>query len=133
MKTSMYLAAALVSLALSMPAFAQTPVTVGANCSIRWNSNVETDLLSYRVYGTLTAPNGVAVSKTLDVPKPAVVAPTVATTCAAIGLQTGGNLSVQVDAEDTLHNRSVRSAIAVAVQDISGPAQPTGLVITPNP
>lgn len=124
----------LIAMLMSMPAFAQV-ANVGANCGIRWTANAEIDLLSYRVYGTLTAAavGSVPVSKTIDVPKPTVVAPTVATTCAALGLTTGGTLSVQVDAVDTLGNRSPRSVAVSAIQDIVGPLQPTGLIITPNP
>ena len=36
-------------------------------------------------------------------------------------------------AVDTLGNRSVKSVVSVNTQDVSAPAQPTGLVVTPNP
>jgi hypothetical protein len=102
--------------------------TVGANCAIGWTANTDADLASYRVYGTLTPAAGVAVAKTID-----IVKPTVATTCAALGLQTGGTLNVQVDAVDVLGNRSAKSVVVTAIQDIVAPAQPTGLTITPSP
>ena len=123
----------LATLALALPSHAQGAV-VGANCTITWNANVEADLLSYRVYGTLQPPApGALIAKTLDIPKPLVAAPTVSTTCAQLGLTTGGTLTLQVDAVDTLGNRSVKSVVSVNTQDVSAPAQPTGLVVTPNP
>lgn len=121
----------LLALGFAVEAPAQT---VGPNCTIRWNANAEVDLLSYRVYGGLQPPAPAPlIAKTLDVAKPPQGGPTVSTTCAALGLTTGGVLSVQVDAVDTLGNRSPRSVIVTSNQDISSPAQPTGLVITPNP
>lgn len=109
------------------PTLAQ-PVTVGANCTIAWTANTETDLASYRVYGTLTPATGTPLSKTLDVLKPIT-----STTCAAVGLTTGGTLAIQLDAVDLLGNRSAKSVTVTAIQDVSAPTQPTGLVITPNP
>ena len=118
---------------VSLPANAQA-VTVGPNCTIAWAANTEPDLAKYTVSGTLVPlAGGVGLTKTLDVPKPPITAATVSTTCAALGLQTGGTLSVQVEAVDLLNNRSVKSVLVTAVQDISAPAQPTGVTITPNP
>jgi hypothetical protein len=120
---------ALLTLLLATASHAQA-VTVGPNCTVVWTANVEPDLATYRVYGTLTstAVPPVQIAKSIDVPKP-----TTSTTCAALGLTTGGNLSVQVDAVDALGNRSPKSIAVVAVQDVSPPAQPTGVTITPNP
>lgn len=98
-------------------------VTIGSNCTIKWTASPDADVAGYRVYGVQGA-----VSKTLD-----VTAPTVATTCAALGTQAGGTLSVQVDAVDLVGNRSTRSAAVTVNQDIVGPAQPNGLSVTPNP
>jgi len=112
---------------VSIPANAQA-VTVGANCTIAWAANTEADLATYRVYGTLTSVIGVPISKTLDAPKTAT-----STTCLALGLQSGGTLSVQVDAVDALGNRSPKSIVVTAVQDATGPTQPTGVTITPSP
>lgn len=106
---------------------------VGANCKIQWNSNTEADLAKYTVTAVLTPPSGVAVTKLLDVPKPLVAAPTVSTTCLAMGLNLGGTLTVQIEAVDTLGNRSVKSAVAMATQDVVAPTQPTGVTVTPNP
>lgn len=97
--------------------------TVGANCAIRWTGNSEADLAGYRVYGTQGG-----VTKTLD-----VVSPVVTTTCAALGTQAGGTLSVQIDAVDLSGNRSAQSVAVTVNQDIAGPAQPSGLSVTPNP
>lgn len=119
-------------LAAAVPAPAQG-VTVGANCTIAWTANSEADLAMYRVYGTLQPSSGSTIVKMLDIPKPVVAGPTVSTTCAQLGLQTGGTLTVQVDAVDVLGNRSPKSVLVTAVQDIAAPAQPTGLMITPNP
>jgi hypothetical protein len=117
----------------SLPALAQG-ATVGANCIIAWNANTETDLLNYRLYGTLQPPApGVLISKTLDVAKPPQGGPTASTTCAAIGLTTGGTLGFQVDAVDTLGNRSIKSVLSTHTQDVSAPAQPTGMTVTPSP
>jgi hypothetical protein len=107
--------------------------TVGANCLITWPANTETDLASYRLYGVLQPAVGTAISKTLDIAKPAVAVPTVSTTCAAIGLQTGGTLTFQVDAVDTLGNRSAKNVESVHTQDVSPPAQPGAITVTPNP
>jgi ribosomal protein L37AE/L43A len=107
--------------------------TVGANCAISWPSNTESDLASYRLYGTLQPSVGNVLSRTIDIPKPAVAAPTVSTTCAAIGLQTGGALTLQVDAVDTLGNRSAKSLASVNTQDVSPPAQPGAITVTPSP
>lgn len=114
---------------MTVPSYAQA-VTVGPNCNIVWTANAEADLATYRVYGALTntAVPPVTLSKTIDIPKP-----TTTTTCAALGLSTGGSLSVQVDAVDALGNRSLKSVAVVAIQDVSPPAQPTGVTITPNP
>jgi hypothetical protein len=101
---------------------AQT-VSIGANCTITWSANIENDLAGYRVYGT----QGV-VTKTVD-----IVKPTAATTCAALGTQAGGALTIQVDAVDLVGNRSPKSAPVIANQDIVGPSQPTGLSVTSNP
>ncbi len=98
-------------------------LTVGANCTIKWTGNSEADLAGYRVYGTQGG-----ITKTLD-----VVAPIATTTCAALGTQAGGTLSVQVDAVDFSGNRSARSVAVTVNQDIAGPAQPSGLTVTPNP
>lgn len=114
-------------LALSLPANAQA-VTVGANCTIAWVANAEVDLATYRVYGTLTPAVGAAISKTLDIAKAST-----STTCLALGLQTGGTLSVQVDAVDAVGNRSPKSVVVTAVQDAAGPTQPSGVTITPSP
>jgi len=118
----------LAALSLSVPGLAQTTAVVGANCLIVWNANTESDLASYRVYGTLTLAGGTAIQKTLDVLKPAV-----STTCAALGLQSGGILSVQLDAVDQLGNRSAKSVPVIVTQDVSAPAQPTGVTISANP
>jgi hypothetical protein len=107
--------------------------TVGANCLITWPANTETDLASYRLYGTLQGAGVNVISRTLDIPKPTVAAPTVSTTCAAIGLQTGGTLTLQVDVVDTLGNRSVKSVASVNTQDVSPPAQPGAITVTPSP
>jgi hypothetical protein len=107
--------------------------TVGANCVIAWPSNTESDLASYRLYGSLQPAIGPLISKTLDIPKPAVAAPTVSTTCAAIGLQSGGVLTFQLDAVDTLGNRSTKSVASVNTQDVSPPAQPGAITVTPSP
>lgn len=113
---------------VSIPASAQA-VTVGANCTIAWTANTEADLATYRVYGTLaTSPALPGISKTLDVAKTAT-----STTCLALGLQSGGQLMVQVDAVDTVGNRSPKSIVVTAVQDVTGPTQPSGVTITPNP
>jgi hypothetical protein len=114
------------------PTFAQG-ATVGANCAISWPSNTESDLASYRLYGTLQPAVGALIAKTLDVPKPVVAAPTVSTTCAALGLQTGGTLTLQVDAVDQLGNRSIKSVASVHTQDVSPPAQPGAITVTPSP
>lgn len=134
MNVKLYTAAltVVVGLVLATPAFAQG-ATVGPNCTIAWIANAEPDLASYRVYGTLQLPNGVITSKTLDVPKPAVAGATVSTTCLAMGLTTGGALNIQVDAVDTLGNRGPKSVVSANTQDISPPAQPQGLTVTPNP
>lgn len=107
---------------------AQSSQIVGANCLVVWNANQEPDLASYRVYGTLTPAGGTAVSKTVDVLKPGT-----STTCAALGLQTGGILSVQLDAVDQVGNRSAKTVPVVVTQDVQGPTQPTGLTVTPSP
>lgn len=107
--------------------------TVGANCVIAWPSNTETDLASYRVYGSLQPAIGPLISKTIDLVKPPVATPTMSTTCAAIGLQTGGTLTLQVDAVDTLGNRSLKSVASVNTQDVSPPAQPGAMTVTPSP
>ena len=113
-----------VLLVLGIVGMAEAQVsTVGANCTIRWTANTESDLAGYRVYGTQGG-----ITNTLD-----VVSPVVTTTCAALGTQAGGPLSVQVDAVDLSGNRSVRSAAVTVNQDIAGPAQPSGLSVTPNP
>jgi hypothetical protein len=116
-------------LALTVSASAQA-VTVGGNCTISWTASTATDLVSYRVYGSLasTATPPVVVARTLDVLKPAT-----STTCAALGLTSGGTLSVQLDAVDALGNRSPRTVAVTATQDVSPPDQPTNITITPNP
>jgi hypothetical protein len=114
-------------LLIASTGFAQT-ATVGKDCTVSWAANTEPDLASYRVYGTLTPAGGVAVVKTLDILKPST-----STTCAALGLQTGGILSVQIDAVDQLGNRSAKTIPVTATQDVSPPAQPSGLTVTPNP
>ena len=119
-------------LAWAVPAQAQA-ATVGANCSISWPANTETDLAGYRLYGTLQPSAGSIISRTLDIPKPAGVTPTVSTTCAALGLQTGGTLTLQLDAVDTLGNRSAKNTASVHIQDVSPPAQPGQITVTPNP
>jgi hypothetical protein len=101
---------------------AQT-VNVGTNCTITWNANIENDLAGYRVYGLQGG-----VTKTVDIAKP-----TVTTTCAALGTQAGGALTIQVDAVDLVGNRSPKSASVIANQDIAAPTQPSGLSVTPNP
>lgn len=126
------IASLLIAMAWAVPAMAQG-ATVGANCAIAWPANTETDLASYRLYGTLQPAVGTVIAKTLDIPKPVVAAPTVSTTCAAIGLQTGGTLSFQLDAVDTLGNRSAKSLASVNTQDVSPPAQPGAITVTPNP
>ena len=113
-----------VLLVLGIVGMAEAQVsTVGADCTIRWTANTESDLAGYRVYGTQGG-----ITNTLD-----VVSPVVTTTCAALGTQAGGPLSVQVDAVDLSGNRAVRSAAVTVNQDIAGPAQPSGLSVTPNP
>lgn len=126
------IASLLIAAAWAVPAQAQG-ATVGANCAISWPSNTETDLASYRLYGTLQPAVGTLIAKTLDIVKPLVVAPTVSTTCAALGLQTGGTLTLQVDAVDTLGNRSAKNAASVHTQDVSPPAQPGAITVTPSP
>lgn len=101
---------------------AQT-IPIGTNCTISWDANIEGDLAGYRVYGTQGG-----VTKTVDVAKPIVT-----TTCAALGTQSGGGLTIQVDAVDTVGNRSAKSGSVIANQDITGPAIPSGLTVTPNP
>jgi hypothetical protein len=66
--------------------------------------------------------------KILDIMKPAT-----STTCAAMGLQSGGTLSIQVEAVDVLGNRSPKSVVVTMLQDVAGPAQPTGVTISANP
>lgn len=107
--------------------------TVGANCAISWPANTEPDLASYRLYGSLQPAIGLLIARTLDLPKSLTPSPTVSTTCAALGLQTGGTLTLQVDAVDTLGNRSLKSVASVHTQDVSPPAQPGLITVTPSP
>lgn len=102
---------------------ANAQAVVGANCTISWTANTEADLGGYRVYGTAGA-----LTKTLDVLKPAT-----STTCAALGVQAGGTIMIQVDAVDVVGNRSPKSVVVVTVQDITAPVQPTGVTVTANP
>jgi hypothetical protein len=120
-------------LASALPLHAQG-ATVGPNCTVTWTANTEVDLASYRVYWTLTPAAGTPVSGSLDILKPAVAAPTMTTTCAALKVPAlGGALSFQIDAVDTLGNRGIKSVVSANTQDISPPGQPSGIVVTPNP
>ena len=122
MKSSV-LISGLFAAVLACAALAEAQTVVGANCTMSWTANTEPDLSGYRVYATQ---NG--VTKTIDVLKPAT-----STTCAAVGTQAGGALSVEVDAVDLVGNRSVKAGPVVVTQDVAAPTQPSGLAVTPNP
>ena len=93
---------------------AQTPpVFVQQACTVTWNANTEPDLAGYRIF----AVKGAVSNPIVTVP----VGPAPQTTCAALGVTTDGQWTLNLIAFDTANNASQPPTVASFTNDTVSP------------
>ncbi|WP_447978105.1 hypothetical protein [Candidatus Nitrospira bockiana] len=97
---------------------AEPTLVVGKACILFWTANTEPDLAGYRLYLSVDSQ-----------PRPTVeiTAPATSIPCGQAGIAQEGAWKAELTAYDQAGNESDRSKAVVFIQDLTGPAVPSGV------